>query len=377
MANIFGIEIDNLTSNTVSVELFQLGNVGSSKIVNGVLATSQTIVQTIDAPSSLGQLYYFTGDTTEIDSNLNTFYSVNTNEVYLSTSTANPSNPNGVRKVIYADGTFDDVLLSQFSPPVSISDFTTEIASLFEAKVGESDVIFVNATIKIRNTGAIYQASITFNVNYLISESYLLNTVGYTQIQQIEIENTVLSNAFPIPINGVSALPNNWNVVFSTTNGVIIKGTTGTDYGEFLQALIGEPSAINSLRITPLESNFFNEKERISQLLETIKFTRVDANGKLNTYALNPTVDLYQNMTTLDYINLGSKTDDFPLDGNTIFAYQLLPFAKVNIQLDYVQTSNFVFANKELIREIVELNKKKNKEVQYRSTIAKEYELKL
>ena len=156
-----------------------------------------------------------------------------------------------------------------------------------------------------------------------------------------------------------------------------IAESTGGSYQEFAGSQTGEPIAINSLRITPLESNTYTESERTSQLLQPIKFTRVDANGLSNTFALNPTVDLYQNMTSLDYINLGTKTDDFPLDGNTNFAYQLLPFSKVSIQLDYVQTSNFIFANKELIKEIIELNKEKNKQTIINSKIARTFTLNL
>lgn len=377
MANIYGIELNNPTANTVVVELFQLGNVGSSQIVNGVVATSQTIDEGINVPTQGGEMYYFTGSTTNIDTNLNTYFDVDPSEVFLSTATSNPLNPMGVRQVNYSDGTSDNILLAQVTPPVSLSDFTTEMTSLFETKVGETGVIKIIPKSQVKNTGATYQVSNTFEVNYLKSESYILNTPSFVRIQGIEIEQTFTSNVWTVPINGVSALPDNWNPTYTTLSGIVISGSTGTDYGEFSRSQTGEPIAINSLRITPLESATYSESERISQLLQPIKFTRLDSDGKANTYCLNPTVDLYQNMTTLDYINLGTKTDDFPLDGNTNFSYQLLPYAKVNIQLDYVQTSNFVFANKELIKEIVELNRQKNKLAEKKSKIAKEYTLRI
>ena len=367
MANIYGIELDNPTANTVAVNLFQLGASDSTKITNSILAESVTTTMTpipfSDAGASATTPFYFIGDTTEISANPSVFYKVNPSEVKLSIATLTSNG--GLRQVEFYSGA--TVTLPQ-TTSFNLVDLSSEVETYFFG-LNSGITCTVNAIPMIQFDG-IFRMNLYFQIVYNGNKQLVLSS---NQLFNIVTQTALTSFTYSFPDNvGYTTI---WRPIYSTIEGVLVDGSTGTDYGEFLQSLVGEPSAINSLRITPLESSTFNENERISQLLESIKFTRVNADGKSKTYVLNPTVDLYQNMTTLDYVNLGSETDNFPLDGNTIFAYQLLPFAKVNIQLDYVQTSNFVFANKELIKEIVELNRKKNKEVQERSRIARQYEL--
>lgn len=375
MKDLFGIELDNPTANNVVVNLFQLGANASSEIVNGVLAESET--ETYQISIGTGSfIFYFNGDTTDIDNNPNTLFNVSASNVFLENSTATPS-PSALRQIDYSDGATNLVLSSQTIPPVSLSDWTNAMESLFETKVGESDCISINAIPLIQYNGFTYLISIKYDINYLRSESYILNTPTFTPIQNIRLNNSTFTSTITLPINGFSGLPNNWNSSFSTINGIVVKGTTGDNYGEILRSQVGNPMAINSMRITPLASSNYDLSSRISQLLQPIKFTRVDSNGLSDSYVLSPTVDLYQAMTTLDYLNLGTRTDDFPLDGNTIFSYELLPFARVNIQFDFVEMSNFIFANRKLIEEVVKLNKENNKRVKYLSGISREYKLEI
>jgi len=102
-------------------------------------------------------------------------------------------------------------------------------------------------------------------------------------------------------------------------------------------------------------------------------FTKHLANGKDKVFVLNPTVNPYQDSTTLQHLTLGDKRDQYIFDGTTRFSYQLLPFATVNIQFEYTKITNFVFGSPSLVKEVVRVNKERNAKEDYLSTIAKEY----
>lgn len=378
MSNLFGIELDNPTANTVEVGLFELGASESQKIYNGVLAISES--DTVSGSSTFLPVYFqnqflYFGDLTEINTNINQYVTVDSADVRINSSSSYPFNPSGGRYIQYSDGSTDTVLQSLIAI-IPLTDWCDEVVSVFETKVGETNVISVTPISKIMWNGVAYTLKVNFEISYLVSDNYISSTATFLTISTFVILNTFQTFSCNTPTSS-SSLTGSWTSTYSTINGIIVRGTTGDDYGQLLRGQASEPMAINSMRVTPLESITYDESSRISQCLQPIKFTRINSDGNLDTFVLNPTVDLYQSMTTLDYINLGSRTDDFPLDGNTRFSYTLLPFASVSFQFDYIEISNFVFANRELVKEIVERNKQRNKRVEYLSKISKEYQLKI
>lgn len=376
MSSTFGIELINPTSNTVVVDLFQLGASNSSKIYNGVLAQSITINDIlITSPVDGGLSYWFNGNSSEIDANIDTYYNVSVNDVYLSQNTSTVFNPLAVRQIVYSDASTDNVLLGQVVPPVSLKDFTDEIVSLFETKVGQTGVISINAIPKVKKGEfGNYYLNLKFNINYLVSEGYIASNPSFVTLQQINIEGSIITN-FDIPINGFSLYPELWNRAYINQLGVTVRETTGDSYGELINEQIGSPKTINSIDIRPLESSNYDEGNRISQLLQSLKWKRIDSNGEQNTFVLNPAVDKYQSLTNLRYVNIGEKTFDFPLDGRTVLTYQLLPYASVNFIFYYVEISNWIVKNKDLIREVVKLNKSEIAKVQELSKYGKTFRL--
>jgi len=115
MSGLFGIELDNPTSNTVSVGLFELGASDSSQIFNGCLAKSDTYLETTNqiTISSGLLLYEYYGSTTEMDNNPNTLFQVSANDVYLSNTTAGTQLDKGVTLILFiAIGSLDCPLKS-------------------------------------------------------------------------------------------------------------------------------------------------------------------------------------------------------------------------------------------------------------------------
>ena len=375
---LFGIELDNPTANIVDVGLFELGGSPSQTIYNGIKTQSGSLESgmTLVTPTFLTSSFLnYVGNISEVNANINQNVPVNPSEVLLTTTSSFPLNANGGRIIEYSDLSTNTVLQSDVSAGLSIVDFTDEIKRLFEIKVGETNVISITPITTIRlNSASQYSITLKWTVNYLKSNSYIENTASFTPLRKIELKGGGVIINFGIPTSNANPLVM-WEETFTTIDGIVVKGTTGDDYGQILRGQSSEPMAINSMRVTPLQSITNTENNRISQLLQPIKFTRVDSNGQSNTYVLNPTVDLYQATTTLDYLNLGTRTDDFPFDGNTRFGYSLLPFSSVKLQFDNVSISNFIFANKKLVEEVVELNKRNRKKAEYLSKISREYKI--
>lgn len=168
-----------------------------------------------------------------------------------------------------------------------------------------------------------------------------------------------MSATYSFPTSSASSL---WTETFATGSGGGVVELNGVGYGELLNSQSGEALSINSITIQPFESASFDEDEQISQLLEPIKFTRKNADGKELVYSLTPTVDYRQSSPTLKFINLGKRADVFVFDGNTRLSYDLLPFATVNIQFEYTKVTNLVFGKPEVLKKVVALNRKRNAE---------------
>lgn len=375
MSGLFGIELDNPTGNTVVVNLFQLGSQSSfvsSQIIKSI--TKETYVTLTDTPLPSSDNFFFSGDVTKIISNPNVYYKVDNKNVSLGIGSSSTLNsPFGKRNII-TDGGVTIPLAS--TNPFTLEDWKSSAETSYISSVSPNFNVVINPLSELKYDTSLskYRLKLSFEVIYQTQEeSSVIDPIEYFVFQDT---NTLSS--FRLPTSStVGYSPDDWSTSYTNLDGIIVRGTTGDNYGQLLRGQSGEPMAINSIRVTPLASSTFDESNRISQLLQPMTFTRVNSNGLSDSYVLSPTVDLYQAMTTLDYINLGTRTDDFPFDGNTIFSYQLLPFASVSLQFDYIQISNFIFANRELVKEIVERNKQRNKRVEYLSKISREYQLKI
>jgi len=182
--------------------------------------------------------------------------------------------------------------------------------------------------------------------------------------------------AYTIPTTS-SPSSGTWSSVYTTGSGGTIVDLNGVGYGELLNSQTGESLCINSITIQPYSSSTFDLAQRIAQLLQPLKFTKKLAYGKDRSIVINPTVDMYQNSTTLKHINLGKEANNFIFDGTTRFTVQLLPYATINFQFKYTKLTNFVFGYKDLVNEVIRMNNKRNKEEMIKSKLGKSYLLNL
>lgn len=180
--------------------------------------------------------------------------------------------------------------------------------------------------------------------------------------------------SYTIPTSS-SSPSGTWTSVFSTGAGGGVIDLNGIGYGELLNSQTGEAVSINSITIQPLSSVTYTLEERISQMLQPISFRKLLATGRDRRYIINPTVDPNIASTTLKNVTLGDQKDRFILDGTTRFTYKLLPFATINLQIEYSKLTNYVFGNPELTKRVIELNRKRNEMYEYLGSVARKYVL--
>jgi hypothetical protein len=162
---------------------------------------------------------------------------------------------------------------------------------------------------------------------------------------------------------------------FTTKNGINVFSMNNIFYDELLNSFNGSVLSVNSITLQPYESENYDYNNRISQILQPISFSRINTDGNKSSFVLNPIVDVNQNTTNLQHINLGEKVDKYILDGETSINYRLLPYATVIFIIKYTQLKNSDFENKELVNKAIQLNDYRNSKEQYLSGVAKEYVL--
>ena len=186
MANIFGIELDNPTANTVAVNLFQLGASDSTKITNSILAesvtTTMTPIPSSDAGASATYPFFFIGDTTEISANPSVFYNVNPSEVKLSIATLTSNG--GLRQVEFYSGA--TVTLPQ-TTSFNLVDLCSEVETYFFG-LNSGITCTVNAIPLIQYDG-IFRMNLYFQIVYNGNKQLVLSS---NQLFNIYFENILL-----------------------------------------------------------------------------------------------------------------------------------------------------------------------------------------
>ena len=119
----------------------------------------------------------------------------------------------------------------------------------------------------------------------------------------VNIKNTNTVSGFPVTILGAYSTlaftsPNYQN------NGAIsiTMGITGVTYGEFLYQSMNKPFVVG---LTYLQSSTAN------QVLETLTLIQKDVNGNESQKTLVPTIDPYQQQSTIIAVKFSYKIDGF------------------------------------------------------------------
>jgi hypothetical protein len=119
----------------------------------------------------------------------------------------------------------------------------------------------------------------------------------------VNIQNTNTATGFPVTILGAySTLAFNEPNYQNSPSIIISMGISGVTYGEFLYQSMNKPFVVG---LTYLQSSTAN------QVLETLTLIQKDVNGNESQKTLVPTIDPYQQQSTIIAVKFTYKIDGF------------------------------------------------------------------
>lgn len=216
--------------------------------------------------------------------------------------------------------------------------------------------IFQQSTlpIPIINLGIPYLAPIGLSIQYPLDSTIRLKDITFT------------GNPVPTAFNLIQFTP---ITITSSANGVEVRDGSSVSYSEIKQSQNGGALDIDSLVINlgSAPSDF----EKQSQLLQPFRFKKIDVNG--NEYEIQKVqvIDPYQYQYSFGKVDMTDEGQNFVLDGNTRFVYNVEPQTSVNITYNYIQARNSTFGLQSGQEEI-ERDLKNIAELDEESTEAKE-----
>tara|TARA_Y100001972_G_scaffold129317_1_gene196668 strand:+ start:6568 stop:7860 length:1293 start_codon:yes stop_codon:yes gene_type:complete len=127
----------------------------------------------------------------------------------------------------------------------------------------------------------------------------------------------------------------------SSANGVVVDDSgSNVTYDEILRSQNGAVYDIISMSLdigsTP------TSLEAKSQMLQPLCYDKRDANGDSITYCQVPTIDPYQFQNSFSVIDMASDSDNYVLDGQTEFVYELEPLSTALLTFNYTKLTNLV-----------------------------------
>ena len=144
----------------------------------------------------------------------------------------------------------------------------------------------------------------------------------------VNIQNTNTSTAFPVTILGAYTTLGFTAPNYQNSAAIVISmGISGVTYGEFLYQSMNKPFVVG---LTYLQSSTAN------QVLETLTLIQKDVNGNESQKTLVPTIDPYQQQSTIIAVKFTYRIDGF----TAIVVSQILAETTAKIYLYPAETSS-------------------------------------
>jgi hypothetical protein len=153
------------------------------------------------------------------------------------------------------------------------------------------------------------------------------NAVPTSQPYIVTIQNTNTTTAFPCTILGAYTTLSFTAPNYQNSPAIVITmGIAGVTYGEFLYQSMNKPFVCG---LTYLQSSTAN------QVLETLTLIQKDVNGNESQKTLVPTIDPYQQQSTIIAVKFSYKIDGF----TSVVVSQILASTTAKIYFYPAETS--------------------------------------
>lgn len=293
IGNSFSFQIKNLSGSKQSLSLFELGATGAD-VPRSVELTQKNNITSLDV--------YFTkvGDTVELTNNLTTF------------------------TLHILDGGTPNTLAMGVSPSESLTRVNTRLNSLLEVATDFEGI----------NLQFVYNLSASSSVIHLDLFATIDSTLNNATLQKLVVGN-VPSGDTNLSLAGITPVKSDM-----TSSFVKITEGSGVSYSDILNSQTGQVMDIQNMSLDVLTST-----DTDSQMTNCLRFKKSDVNGNDITYYKCPVKDAYQFQNSYGFIDMNTIADNYVLDGNTQFGYDMEALSTVTLGYDYTSLPNLVFGS--------------------------------
>ena len=134
-------------------------------------------------------------------------------------------------------------------------------------------------------------------------------------------------------------------------NGVEIAETNNRTYAEVENSQIGQMLEVQSISIQLRQG--ISDTQKISQLLEPIKFKHTDSSGREVEYAKVPTIDPFQTQFRVPTMKTGMESGSYILDGNTELDYKIINNTSVDVTFNFSKLPNLLYDRSQGLQDLV------------------------
>lgn len=355
--NSFTFQFTNTTNSAQTITLFREGT-NDTNDVKDSFSSGQTNALNYTYPTlplfvwnfELNQPFYYFG--IPIQANL-TSYPTSINDISIrGTGNIDLISDNEIAPTIY----------STISVPVTngenlgvvnarINQYIRDFADTTNFRNSNGDVMVFNFTIDF----SIFQQYplpiliAGFNAPFGVSIQYpdpdlpIGSTLNAIRLQNIITPSSGLATFQDIDlIHPLTSIP--------SANGVVVRDIGNVSYNEIKESQNGGILDIESLVMNIANAPSLFQSQ--SQLLQPLKFKKINVNGNEEEVVVNQAIDPYQYQNSFSSINLTEDGEVYVLDGNTKFEYVIEPQTSVNLTYNYVAVKNLNYNTEEQNKEI-------------------------
>lgn len=142
-------------------------------------------------------------------------------------------------------------------------------------------------------------------------------------------------------LNQISNFKTIPQVSTSSANGIVVDDTaSNVTYNEIERSQSGGVYDVQSMSLDVGKTPSRNEAD--GQMLQPLCYKKRDVNGNVLEYCKVPTKDPYQFQDSYSVLEMSGDDDNYVLDGNTEFVYNVEPLTSAILTFNYTKLTNLV-----------------------------------
>jgi hypothetical protein len=352
--NSFTFQFTNTTNYAQTITLFREGTSTSNDVKN-VLTTGQTNDLNFVYPTLFAFVWNFV--------NAQPFY-------YFTPITISLTSYPTINDVFIRDtGNIDLISDNEIAPSVfstiSVPVTTGESLQVVNDRINQYIRDFADTTNFRNANGDVMVFNFTIDFSIIQNETLPFTLAGFKKPYGISVQypqpdlpigstfNPIRLSQIVSPSSPIACFGNIDLVTLSpsaSANGVEVIDIGNVTYNEIKESQNGGALDVRSLTMNVASAP--SQFEAQSQLLQPLKFKKIDVNGNEVEYVKNQPIDPYQFQNSFSDVQLTYDDEVYVLDGNTKFEYVIEANTSLNLTYNYVQVRNSTFGTESAQEEM-------------------------